>query len=228
MGQSRHRLIASSEVAVTIWRIRVPRARGATMGLLSATYTTSSSGSAFGLLLVVVIWIIVYVLFALGMYGSFQKAGQPGWAAFVPIYNFIIMLKVAGRPASCAWFLLLAVVPFFGGIVLLVIAIIVLNDMSRSFGHGGAFTVGLVLLGPIFWYILWLGPSQYRGPAALAGAGGYPGQHPQPGYPQQQGGYPPQPGYSQPEQQHPQPGQYPAYPPPEQPGQQYPPPPEHS
>ncbi len=198
------------------------------MGLLSATYTTSSSGSAFGLLLVVVIWIIVYVLFALGMYGSFQKAGQPGWAAFVPIYNFIIMLKVAGRPASCAWFLLLAVVPFFGGIVLLVIAIIVLNDISRSFGHGGGFTVGLVLLGPIFWYILWLGPSQYRGPAALAGAGGYPGQHPQPGYPQQQGGYPPQPGYPQPEQQHPQPGQYPAYPPPEQPGQQYPPPPEHS
>ncbi len=173
------------------------------MGLLSATYTTSSSGSAFGLLLVVVIWIIVYVLFALGMYGSFQKAGQPGWAAFVPIYNFIIMLKVAGRPASWAWFLLLAVVPFVGGIVLLVIAIIVLNDISRSFGHGGGFTVGLVLLGPIFWYILWLGPSQYRGPAALAGAGGYPGQHPQP-------------------------GQYPAYPPPEQPGQQYPPPPEHS
>jgi len=193
------------------------------VGLLSATYTTSSSGSAAGVLLIIVAWIVLYVVFALGMYGSFQKAGQPGWAAFVPVYNFIIMLKIAGRPMAWAWFLLLAVIPFVGSIALLVIYIIVLNDISVSFGHGGGFTAGLVLLGPIFWYILWLGPSQYRGPAALARAGGYPGQYPPPAYPPQHGNYPlpPQPGYAPPEQQHPQPGQqYPA------PEQQYPEPPE--
>ncbi len=180
------------------------------MGVVSAAYSASASGISVGL--IIVIWIIFYVVVALGMYGSFQKAGQPGWAAFVPIYNFIIMLKVAGRPATWGWFLLLALVPFVGGIGLLVVYIIVLNDISASFGHGGGFTVGLVLLGPVFWYILWLGASQYQGPAALARASGYPGQYPQPGYPQQ-GGYPgqqPQPGYPQqggyPGQQQPQPG----------------------
>ncbi len=157
------------------------------MGVVSAAYSASASGISVGL--IIVIWIIFYVVVALGMYGSFQKAGQPGWAAFVPIYNFIIMLKVAGRPATWGWFLLLALVPFVGGIGLLVVYIIVLNDISASFGHGGGFTVGLVLLGPVFWYILWLGASQYQGPAALARASGYPGQYPQPGYPQQ-GGYP--------------------------------------
>jgi hypothetical protein len=208
------------------------------MGVLSATYVASNGGSAAGFFLLFLVWIVLYIAFALGMYGSFQKAGQPGWAAFVPIYNFIIMLRIAGRPAAWAWFLLLAFVPFIGSIALLVVAIVVLNDISRSFGRGGGFTVGLVLLGPIFWYILWLGDSQYRGPAALAGAGGYPGQYPPPGYPPQQGGgYPSQSGYPPSGPQYPPPG--PQYPPPggqyRQPdpqyppasGQQYPAPPEH-
>src|SRR5664279_193365 len=198
------------------------------MGHLPAvTYTSSGSGGG-GLLVLLLFDLVLYVVFALGMYGTFQKAGQPGWAAFVPIYNFIIMLKVAGRPVAWAWFLLLVIIPFIGSIALLVIGIIVLNDVSKSFGHGAGFTVGLVLLGPIFWYVLWLGKSQYRGPAALAGAGGYPGQYPPAGgygsggYPQQQPGYPQQNPY------YPPPGQAPPPPlpgyPPQQPGQPPPPP----
>ena len=203
------------------------------MGHLPAvTYTSSGSGGG-GLLVLLLFDLVLYVVFALGMYGTFQKAGQPGWAAFVPIYNFIIMLKVAGRPVAWAWFLLLAIIPFIGSIALLVIGIIVLNDVSKSFGHGAGFTVGLVLLGPIFWYVLWLGKSQYRGPAALAGAGGYPGQYPPAGgygaggypgqyppasgYPQQQPGYPQQSPY-------PPAGQAPPAPLPNFPGQAPPPP----
>jgi len=51
-------------------------------------------------------------------------------------------------------------------IVNLIISIIVYYDLSRSFGHGGGFTVGLVFLSWIFLLILWLGQSEYRGPAA--------------------------------------------------------------
>ena len=188
-------------------------------GLLSAvTYTTTGSGLSVGVLLI--IYVIVYIVFALGVYGSFQKAGQPGWAAFIPFYNWWIMLKVAGRPTAWFWFIFLAIIPFIGSIALLVIGIIVLNDVSKSFGHGGAFTVGLVLLGPIFWYVLWLGPSTYRGPAALAGRGpgGYPpgGYAPQPGQAYPPGGYAPQPGQNYPPGGYaPQPGQ--AYPPAQQP-----------
>ena len=143
------------------------------MGHVLAAYLTASSGGGAGGLLI--IYIILYFVFAFGVYGAYKKAGSygdPPWAAFIPIYNFIVLLKVAGRPMTWAWFLLLAIIPFVGSLALLVVSIIILHDVSKSFGHGGAFTVGLVLLAPIFWYILWLGPSQYRGPAALAGGYG--------------------------------------------------------
>ena len=190
----------------------------------------ASSGSGGGVILI--LFLLFYVLFALPVWGSYQKAspqGDPAWAAFVPIYNFIVLLRVAGRPKTWAWFLLLPLIPYLGSIALFVISIIVLNDVSKSFGHGGGFTVGLVLLPVIFWFILWLGKSQYLGPKgpAAAMAGGYgPGGYPGGGYPPQPGGYPPQPGYPA------QPGGYPpppppgaGYPPPPQPGTAYPPPP---
>jgi hypothetical protein len=168
------------------------------MGHVVAAYLTASSGGGGGALLF--IYIVLYFVFAFGVYGAYKKAGSygdPAWAAFIPIYNFIVLLKVAGRPITWAWFLLLAIIPFVGSLALLVVSIIILHDVSKSFGHGGAFTVGLVLLAPIFWYILWLGPSQYRGPAALAGTfgtggaygGGYGGPPPVGGYPPSQTGY---------------------------------------
>lgn len=192
------------------------------MGLLSAT---TSSGPSAGLLL---LYVVLYVVFAVGAWGAYKKAspqGDPAWAAFVPIYNFIVLLRVAGRPATWAWFLLLVFIPIVGSLAILVLSILVLHDVSKSFGHGGGFTVGLVLLAPIFWYILWLGPSTYRGPAGPAGmgggyggggggGGGYGSGYPQ--YPSQ-GGYPPAGGYGAP----PQPGS--ALPPPP-PGQMPPPP----
>ena len=86
------------------------------------------------------------------------------WGAFVPIYGFYILLKVVGRPG---WWLVLLIIP----IVSLVIIIIVYNDLSKSFGHGVGFTLGLIFLSWIFLAILAWGSSQYRGPAAgLGGA----------------------------------------------------------
>jgi hypothetical protein len=192
------------------------------------THLIASSGAfVFGYFLV---FIVVYVLVALGLYGTFKKAGQEGWPAFVPIYNIWILLKVVGRPGWWLALYLLAIIPFVGAIAVFIIDIIVLNDLSKSFGHGGAFTVGLVLLGPIFLYILWLGPSTYRGPAALAGRGpggyGQPGGYQQP-YGQQPYGQPPyQQPYGQPPYQQPPPGGQvpPQYPPPGQVPPQYPPP----
>ncbi len=191
------------------------------MGLLSAT---TSSGPGAGLLL---IYLVLYLVFALGAWGAYKKAspqGDPAWAAFVPIYNFIVLLRVAGRPVTCAWFLLLVFIPIVGSLALLVVSIIVLNDVSKSFGHGGGFTVGLVLLPVIFWFILWLGKSTYRGPQGPTGVGGFgsePGYPVQGGYPPPPAGYPPQGGYAP----APPPAPGAGYPPAPQPGTAYPPPP---
>lgn len=89
----------------------------------------------------------------------FSKAGQPGWAAIIPIFNFYVMCKVAGRPG---WWLLLFLIPF----VNLVIAIIVTVDIAKRFGKGVGFAIGMILLPFIFWPILGFGSAQYQGAAA--------------------------------------------------------------
>ncbi len=208
--------------------------------LLAATYTTTT-GHGGAVVVFLVLGIIFYVLVSLGLYGTFIKAGQPGWAGFVPFYNFIVLLKVAGRPTTWGWFLLMIIVPYIGSLAFFVVYIIVANDVSKSFGHGTAFTVGLCIpyVSAVFYYILWLGPSRYLGPAAASGTfgGGFPptppGSYPGApgGYPAAPGGYPPaqpgyppvQPGPPPPPGQAPPPPPAPNYPP-QQPGQAPPPP----
>ncbi len=193
-------------------------------GVLVEFMTAASSGGG-GIFFVALIFF--YILFALPVWGAYQKAspqGEPAWAAFVPIYNFIVLLRVAGRPKSWAWFLLLVIVPF-GSLALFVISIFILYDVSKSFGHGGGFTAGLVLLPVIFWFILWLGKSTYLGPKGPAGVAANYG--PSPGYPQQGGYAPPPPpsGYPQQGGYAPPPPPPSGYPQPPQPGTAYPPPP---
>jgi hypothetical protein len=109
---------------------------------------------------VIVIYVAVVILEIAAMWKVFVKAGEPGWAAIIPIYNTYILLKIVGRPW---WWLLLLLIPF----VNIVMLIVVLNDLSKSFGKTVGFTVGLVLLGVIFIPILGFGPAEYRGAAAL-------------------------------------------------------------
>jgi Family of unknown function (DUF5684) len=116
-----------------------------------------SSGSTVGLS--IGFFIIAYLLVAFAFVGIFKKADQPVWAAFVPIVNYYFLLKVVGRPG---WWLILYFIPC----VNIIIGIIVLYDLSRSFGHGIGFTIGLIFLSIIFLYILGFGGSEYRGPAA--------------------------------------------------------------
>jgi ABC-type transport system involved in cytochrome c biogenesis permease component len=106
-----------------------------------------------------VIYLVIIVLCIAGMWKTFSKAGQPGWAAIIPIYCWIVWCKVAGRPAW--WFLLLLV-------CLPVFYIILSIDTAKRFGKGGGFAVGLILLPFIFWPMLGFGSAQYQGAPAAA------------------------------------------------------------
>ncbi|WP_370948252.1 DUF5684 domain-containing protein [Amycolatopsis sp. cg5] len=182
------------------------------------TSVSISPGAAIGL---GIFGLVVGVFFIFVAWKVFTKAGQPGWAAIIPFYNAYIMLKIAGRPG---WWLLLYFIP----VVNVVISIIVMLDIAKSFGKGTAFAVfGLILFPFVGMTMLAFGSAQYIGPGGVpqnmgggygnpGGGYGQPGQqpygqqgYPQPGYPQQ----PPQgqPGYGQPGQQgYGQPGQPPA------------------
>lgn len=104
--------------------------------------------------------ILVLAILAFYIYTGwklFEKAGQPGWAAIIPIYNIIVLLKIVGKPT---WWILLLIIP----VVNYVFLVWTYNMLSKSFGKEEGFTVGLVLLGIVFLPILALGDAKYIGP----------------------------------------------------------------
>jgi hypothetical protein len=113
-----------------------------------------------GFLLVV---LAVAVLMVASIWKVFAKAGQPGWAAIVPIYNAVVLLQIVGRPL---WWIVLMLIPFVG----VVMAFIVNIDLAKSFGKGAGFGVGLVLLSFVFFPILGFGSARYQGPSSMAAA----------------------------------------------------------
>ena len=179
--------------------------------LLDATTATGGSVSP----VVIVIYVAVIALIIAGQWAIFAKAGQPGWAAIIPIYNTIVLLRVAGRPW---WWLLLTLIPFVNFIVL----IIVYMDLAKAFGGGCGLALGFALLPFVMFPVIGFGSARYTNPRSPAPYPGqpYPGQaYPQQGYPQQgypQQGYPQQPYSGQPYPPQPSAGQ-------EYPGQQNPP-----
>ena len=106
----------------------------------------NTGGAAAGIagMIVLLIYLAIIVLVIAGMWKMFTKAGQPGWAAIIPILTLYFLCKIAGRPG---WWLILMLIP----IVSLVIMIIVMLDLAKSFGKGVGFAIGLILLGFIFW-----------------------------------------------------------------------------
>jgi hypothetical protein len=112
-----------------------------------------------GFLLLIYLGLIVLIIAS--MWTIFTKAGKPGWAALVPIYNFIVLLEIVGKPW---WWLFLVMIP----IVNLVVLIMIYHRLSLSFGKGGGFTVGLLLLSFIFLPMLAFGDAEYIGPGGEA------------------------------------------------------------
>jgi hypothetical protein len=109
-----------------------------------------------------VVWVIDVVLSVLmiaAMWKVFTKAGEPGWAAIIPIVNLYFLCKVAGRPG---WWLLLLLICFP------IFYIIICIDVAKRFGKGGGFAVGLIFLPFIFFPILGFGSAQYQGAPAAA------------------------------------------------------------
>ena len=61
----------------------------------------------FGALLIP--FLILIAIYVIANWKIFEKAGQPGWAAIIPIYSWIVMLDVQGRPK---WWVIWYLIPF--------------------------------------------------------------------------------------------------------------------
>lgn len=157
----------------------------------SSTGTLTEEGTlAFGGLMglgiaamvaIIIISLIFYVLYIIAAWKVFTKAGEPGWKAIIPIYNTYITYKISWKTSMFWITLALAIVGgilnslitfsvFFSvlssliSIAIIVLSIIQMNKLSKAFGHGAGFTVGLIFLNFIFMLVLGFDSSEYIGP----------------------------------------------------------------
>ncbi len=166
----------------------------------STTYADNSSDvagafaglAAFG----VAFWIIcmaIVVVQIVAMWKLFKKAGRPGWASIIPVYNYIVLIQVAEAPM---WYLALVFLVAPVGLLMTYIKV------AEKFGKSAGFGVLIWFFPFVGLPILAFGKSQYLGMSV--------GQYQQPAYnqPMQQPMYnqpqmnaqPQQPMYTQPVQ----------------------------
>ena len=112
---------------------------------------------------VIIVYIAIMVFMIVSLWIVFKKAGQPGWAAIIPIFNFLVILRVAGKPWWWVFSILLMIIPIAGPILFLVVWILICNRISKNFGQSTGFTVGLVLLSVVFIPILAFGDYKWSG-----------------------------------------------------------------
>ncbi|MGB0758974.1 MAG: DUF5684 domain-containing protein [Rubripirellula sp.] len=123
----------------------------------AAPEATAAALAVFG-----VFWLISF-LFSLiliaGLWKVFSKAGKPGWAAIIPIYNIIVMLEITGKPL---WWIVLFLIPVVNLIAPLIVMILVYATLAERFGKGVGTIIGLILVPFIFIPILGFGSSTYQ------------------------------------------------------------------
>jgi Family of unknown function (DUF5684) len=107
------------------------------------------------------IYLAIIVVIIAGLWKVFEKAGKPGWAAIVPIYNLVVLLEIAGKPI---WWIVLFLIP----LVNFVVAILVSIEIAKAFGKDTLYGVGLALLGFIFYPLLGFSDATYTKPAQAA------------------------------------------------------------
>ena len=122
-----------------------------------------------------------WILQIIANWNIFTKAGEAGWKSLIPIYGDYVSYKIAWQ-TSYFWLsfilgivasyvssanlnesIFLPVIATLLRIVIAVINIMYCIKLSRAFGHGIGFAIGLILLQPIFLLILGFGSDQYYG-----------------------------------------------------------------
>jgi hypothetical protein len=109
-----------------------------------------------GMLLCVGIGVLLIALpTIIGMWKIFEKAGQPGWACIIPIYNYMIMARIAGKDDIWGLLVLIPIVGIYFAIVLVI-------EMCARFDKEVGYAIGMILLPFIFAPMLGFSDAEYR------------------------------------------------------------------
>ncbi len=141
------------------------------MGFFAQSYnynvnTTDSTYWGLGLGTFLLFALVFWVVSVIALWKVFEKAGQEGWKALIPIYNFWVLCEIAGRPGWWSLSFLLSIIPIIGWIAPLIVYIIVALDIGKAFAKSTTFSVvALIIFSFIGLLILGFGDDKYHKPA---------------------------------------------------------------
>ena len=108
---------------------------------------------------------LLSLIFLIAGWRIFSKAGRPGWAVLIPLYNLYVYTQIINRPR---WWMLLYVtilIPFVGPLMALLLGLLDSVRLAKAFGKSDGFGIGLALFGFIFLPMLAFGSAKYDGTA---------------------------------------------------------------
>ena len=110
--------------------------------------------------------LVIIILGIVAMWKIFEKAGEQGWKALIPFYNFYTLCKLLKLNF---WIFLAAciciIIPFVNIVAIFVIIYYAFASqyrLSKAFGHGFGFFLGLLFLSFIFQLILAFNSDTYQ------------------------------------------------------------------
>jgi len=119
-----------------------------------------NAGISFAELLLMLIPLSLVGFLLASLWKIYVKAGKPGWAALIPIYNVVVLCDIIEKPR---WWTILIIIPYIG----LIWGIWATNLMVKKFGKTEAFTLGCIFLPFIFYPILGFGDARYQDSSAI-------------------------------------------------------------
>ena len=144
--------------------------------------------TAFAIFAIIIatLFLMIYVILdIIALWRLFEKAGEKGWKAIVPIYNLYTYTKLVW---DTKYFWILLIVSLVGSTIVsldthgetvgalghladlavsvygIVFGVIFSIKTAKSFGKGEGFAIGLIFLNLIFTCILAFGGAKYVGP----------------------------------------------------------------
>ncbi len=103
--------------------------------------------SSHQLLVLVLIQVIILLLPSIGLAKLFEKAGVPGWKAYIPFYNTWIMLELAERPRHWVFWQIIPVAGWF-------ISLGIYVEFVKTFGKFKFWEHAMAALLPLIYFPL--------------------------------------------------------------------------
>ncbi len=116
----------------------------------------AAQGILAGLGAMLFVYLAVLALLVVSMWVIFAKAGKPGWAAIVPVYNTWVFVEICKKEPL--WFVLM-----FIPCVNIIIILLLLIELAKAFGKGTGFGLGMFFLPFVFCPMLAFGDAKYQG-----------------------------------------------------------------